>query len=143
METEEARGGAALSLERLAYRKCVKAAFPIHDYDELRDLSDDWLQYVQLPSDQPFDEIKNYFGERVALYFALLAHYTKYLTYASVAGLMAWAWAALEQNVNAWGVACFGLARTTASRRFLRGARSRSLLDFGARDRPRPGPASA
>lgn len=35
-----------------------------------------WLQYVRTPWNEPTDDIKNYFGEKIGLYFLWLGHYT-------------------------------------------------------------------
>ncbi|KAJ8612854.1 hypothetical protein CTAYLR_002025 [Chrysophaeum taylorii] len=118
IETEQAQGGAALSIAKLKRAKCVVAAFPLHDHDELFELEQQWLRYWQLPNNQPFDTMAAYFGERLTLYFAWVAHYTTYLSYAAGAGFVAWVWSAAERSSNAVGVALFALFATVWSTSF-------------------------
>jgi len=37
---------------------------------------------------QPLDDVRNYFGESVAVYFAWLGHYTKWLIYSTIVGII-------------------------------------------------------
>lgn len=118
VETEAARGGAALSITKLKRSKCVVDAFPLHDHDRLFELQKKWLKYWQLPNAQPFDDIAAYFGERLALYFVWVAHYTTYLSYVAIAGFVAWIWSAIEASSDALGVALFALFATIWSTTF-------------------------
>ncbi|KAJ8600325.1 hypothetical protein CTAYLR_000638 [Chrysophaeum taylorii] len=83
--------GAGLPLEKLLSRGVLKAAFPLHDYSELRTLERRWLVYWQWPWDQPVDKIKDYFGEKIGFYFLFLSHYTTFLMYSSIVGIVVYA----------------------------------------------------
>ncbi|KAK4471273.1 hypothetical protein MN116_004716 [Schistosoma mekongi] len=62
--------------------------FPLHEQDELDKLTNIWIRrWIVL---QPLDEIKEYFGIKVALYFAWLGHYTYSLIFPAIVGLMVW-----------------------------------------------------
>ncbi|CAH8550097.1 unnamed protein product [Schistosoma curassoni] len=62
--------------------------FPLHEPSELNKLTSIWIRrWVVL---QPLDEIKEYFGTKVAFYFAWLGHYTYSLIFPSVVGLAVW-----------------------------------------------------
>lgn len=76
--------GAGLHLDKMVHQGCLAAAFALHDYNELVDLQEKWLVLWQWPSQQPFDDIKNYFGEKLGLYYVFLGHYTNYLGYPAV-----------------------------------------------------------
>lgn len=71
------------------------AFYPLHDHVELKTLEEKWLRLCAAPWNQPTDDIKDYFGEKIALYFLWLGHYTTWLmgacfmsviAYISVAG---------------------------------------------------------
>ncbi|CAG8717404.1 44624_t:CDS:10, partial [Gigaspora margarita] len=48
-------------------------------------LFDNWVKSF---SRQPIEEIRDYFGEKVALYFSWLGHYTTWLAISSIAGIL-------------------------------------------------------
>nr|XP_023025137.1 anoctamin-10-like [Leptinotarsa decemlineata] len=52
----------------------VRKSYPLHDEETLKKLGKKW--YMTVFSKQPFEEIRLYFGESVALYFTFLGFYT-------------------------------------------------------------------
>ena len=71
------------------------AAYPLHegkvnaDYRSPRmQLIQNWASIKMAFHHQPLDEIKNYFGVKIALYFAWLGFYTSMLIPASVVGVL-------------------------------------------------------
>lgn len=92
-------GGAFLDVYRLMKSECLLAFFPLHDFVELRELEEKWIRFVQAPWRQNVDLVKDYFGEKIGLYFLWLGHYTTCLIYASAAGIIAWLFIA-GQNGN-------------------------------------------
>jgi len=63
----------------------------------------------QWPWEQPLDDIRAYLGEKVALYFQFLGHYTTWLLPLSVMGFAVFLDVAAEGNVNAPSVPFFAL----------------------------------
>ena len=59
----------------------------IHDQDDLKDLRHKWVASTR---NQPLDTICNYFGVKLALYFAWLGYYTKALIIPAIIGLLIW-----------------------------------------------------
>ncbi|CAN0540169.1 unnamed protein product, partial [Laminaria digitata] len=46
-----------------------------------------WLQYFRVPWKEPTDDIKDYFGEKIGLYFLWLGHYTTWCVRSGWVGL--------------------------------------------------------
>ncbi|KAJ1472973.1 calcium-activated chloride channel-domain-containing protein [Baffinella frigidus] len=68
----------------------VESMFPLHNEASIAEVwrSKEWgIMAV------PVDEIRSYFGERVAWYFAFLSFYTRHALYPGVAGFLVWGWA--------------------------------------------------
>ncbi|NWX35475.1 ANO9 protein, partial [Notiomystis cincta] len=75
-------------LHDLMKKKVFEAAFPLHKKEEIREiLKEKWARWGVIFKKQPIEEIRCYFGEKVALYFAWLGWYTYLLVFAAVAGL--------------------------------------------------------
>lgn len=83
-------GGCQMDTLKLIKDKNILGFFPIHDLVELRELEEKWLRFCQPPWKQHVDSVKDYYGEKIGLYFAWLGHYTTWLIPAAVFGLIAW-----------------------------------------------------
>ncbi|KAJ8915650.1 hypothetical protein NQ315_003434 [Exocentrus adspersus] len=83
----------SFGIERLLDDNVYVAAYPLHDGDLRIPGSTRNLLYTQWASlrkwyrYQPLDYVKEYFGVKIALYFAWLGYYTHILTPAAVVGL--------------------------------------------------------
>lgn len=91
-------GGCYLDTSFLLKEECILGYFPLHDIVELRLLQSKWLTVFSAPYNQPYDMIRNYFGEKISLYFLWVGRYTTWLISASVFGFAAWVNVAAEQN---------------------------------------------
>lgn len=100
--------GAGLKLGEMIDKKVILAAMPLHDYDDLKLLQRKWLKLFAYPWHQPIgtlrppylelgtlmyymvykDDVKDYFGERVGLYFLYLQHYVTLLIIPGILGLI-------------------------------------------------------
>ncbi len=110
MTAKQSDGGCNLDIVRLLKEKCLLAFIPLHDIVEKRNLQHMWLMYNQAPWNQPVEDVKNYFGEKVGLYFLWLGHYTTWLLPASIVGVAAWLDVALRGgNPNTPSIAAFAV----------------------------------
>ena len=81
-------GGCDISMRKKLANKEVLGFFPLHNMKKRHELNELWLgNRWQMPQHQPFDLIKNYFGEKIGLYFKFLGHYTNWLLIPGLIGL--------------------------------------------------------
>lgn len=99
---------------RHALRKgSIAAWFPLHDKTRLEILERDWTwNWGRLPWNQPYDEIRSYFGEKIALYFCFTGHYVFWLLFPALIGLIPFGFAAnshfAEEAYDSWVHGVFG-----------------------------------
>lgn len=88
LETPRNANGCGISLRKMTFgkRSVCLAQFPLHSFQQLTELKRDWLLLLAWPMSQPFDKIRDYFGEKIGLYFLWLGTYTSWLISASVIG---------------------------------------------------------
>lgn len=84
LQAKTDESGAGLNLALMLQKPTPKqpallGAFPLHEYEALKRLQQRWLNLLGAPWTQPIDEVKDYFGERIGLYFLYLQHYTAHL----------------------------------------------------------------
>lgn len=94
-------GGAGIPLERLEHQKVITSHFPLHIGYELLMLQEEVMNMFGLPWNYPFDLIRDYFGEKVGLYFVWLCHYTSWLFPASIMGIIVWVDVVAESTYSA------------------------------------------
>ncbi|VUZ51519.1 unnamed protein product [Hymenolepis diminuta] len=66
----------------------IASIFPLHDREALMDLQQSWVR--GFTHRQPLDAVAEYFGVKIALYFAWLGHYTTFLLAPAIFGLFSW-----------------------------------------------------
>eukprot|EP00752_Nemacystus_decipiens_P016452 g14707.t1 len=81
-------GGAGLPVDKLKLQGKIIACFPKHFKQNKFRLRQNWLVAKQWPWDAPYDQIKDYYGEKIGLYFHFLGHLTTWLIPLGVAGLV-------------------------------------------------------
>ncbi|KAH8409217.1 hypothetical protein KR009_010799, partial [Drosophila setifemur] len=77
-----------LGIEKLVQDGIYTCAYTLHDKDDRDRLLKEWANVTKWKNLQPLDQIKDYFGAKVALYFAWLGFYTQMLIPISVLGLL-------------------------------------------------------
>nr|XP_055157137.1 anoctamin-9 isoform X3 [Nyctereutes procyonoides] len=74
------------TLDNLVKSGVFETRFVLHKGQD--DLRKEWAQWRRVLRPQPIDDIRDYFGEKVALYFAWLGWYTYMLVPAAAVGLL-------------------------------------------------------
>lgn len=98
-------GGAGLRLESLFRRNIINKYFPMHHRAKRRNLLENWANWRKAFTKQPIEDIRNYFGEEIGLYFAWLGFFTKWLWIASVVGLVCFIlWLISKLRQESWGL---------------------------------------
>ncbi|KAJ8021915.1 Anoctamin-7 [Holothuria leucospilota] len=94
------RKRAEVGIDRLLEEDVFQAAFPLHDgpeeYEGIQEekmnrrqvLRKYWARWGAWYKYQPLDHIREYFGEKTAIYFAWLGMYTAWLLPASIIGIL-------------------------------------------------------
>ncbi|XP_041074849.1 anoctamin-9-like isoform X2 [Polyodon spathula] len=75
-------------LHALLKEKVFEAAFPLHEEREQKELIKKWARWTACFKTQPINEVRMYFGEKVALYFLWLGWYTYMLVPVAVIGVV-------------------------------------------------------
>ena len=79
----------------------ILAYYPLHVPGRVQQLSACWLPWRVMPWEQPIDMIRDYFGEKIGMYFEFLGHYTTWLLPLSIVGK--WSGTHLEIIYDKWG----------------------------------------
>ncbi|XP_065660180.1 anoctamin-4 isoform X5 [Hydra vulgaris] len=93
------KGELDLGIDNLQARGIFLDIYPLHrgpvktnpkdiPINDRQYLQEDWASIRRVFKYQPIEAIRNYFGEKVALYFAWLGFYTSFLVPASIVGLL-------------------------------------------------------
>lgn len=80
--------GAGLNIGEMAAKFVTLGQFPITNPEDLNNLQKHWLKLWQWPWDQPLDEVRDYFGERIGFYFLYLQHYCTALLGPAILGVV-------------------------------------------------------
>jgi anoctamin-10/anoctamin-7 len=98
-----------MNLSQLVSNDCILGAFPLHNNKEKVMLEKKWLRAHQLPWNQPIWDVKSYFGEKVALYFAFIGHLNSWLMAAAVFGLIVYVDMAVQSSYFVGSQFWFGI----------------------------------
>jgi hypothetical protein len=86
LEADVERGGCGLKMDKLNKGGVITRLFPLHVHKKRKELVREWAKPGNWKKAQPLNNIRNYFGEEITLYFAWLGFYTQWLWYATIAG---------------------------------------------------------
>lgn len=74
-------------MKKLISEEVYSTAYPVHDESKRNHLLSEWARYCTCKN-QPIDTIKEYFGVKMALYFAWLGFYTNMLIAVAIFGIV-------------------------------------------------------
>ncbi|KAL0966671.1 hypothetical protein UPYG_G00298140 [Umbra pygmaea] len=83
-------------IPELVARGVISQVFPLHEHRILTQLMTSWVQAVC--EKQPLDDICDYFGVKISMYFAWLGFYTNSMLYPAVIGFLLWILAEADQT---------------------------------------------
>ncbi|XP_047373447.1 anoctamin-5 isoform X2 [Sciurus carolinensis] len=105
-------GKKRFGIERLLTSNTYSSAYPLHDgqywkpaeppntVNERYSLYQNWARFSYFYKEQPLDLIKDYFGEKIGIYFVFLGYYTEMLLIAAVVGLACLIYGILSMDAN-------------------------------------------
>ena len=89
IQAKSLAGGLEIDGKKLKKDKVITALFPVHDPHEVDFLSKNWFpDLFKCRIYQPLDRIKDYFGAKIALYFAFLEYFNLCLIPTALVGLV-------------------------------------------------------
>ena len=125
MEADPKKRGCNLQLKELLARGACLAIYPLHDDDELQTIQDRWLTPCDPPWAQPIVMVKDYFGEKVGMYFLFLGTYSTWLFYAAGIGVASFGLELLGGQYLTWATAACGICMSLWTTLFLECATAR------------------
>mmetsp|Transcript_8718 Transcript_8718/g.13019 ORF Transcript_8718/g.13019 Transcript_8718/m.13019 type:complete len:739 (+) Transcript_8718:66-2282(+) len=81
-------GGCNLRLEKMLANKQMLAMYPNHQKHKLKKIEAEWVKWYSIPWRANIDILKEYFGEKIALYFLFMTSYTRLLILPGILGLI-------------------------------------------------------
>ncbi|CAN9507320.1 unnamed protein product [Ophioblennius macclurei] len=88
------------NLKELMQKDVFETMFCPHERKKQKELQRKWARWSALFTGQPFNDVKLYFGEKIALYYLWLAWYTKLLVPAAALGVVVFLYGLAFFNTN-------------------------------------------
>jgi hypothetical protein len=82
-------GGCKLDINTMLLKGDILTLYPLHNERMKADILKKTSQWCSMPWSAPFNDIRNYFGEKWSLFYAFIGHQSKWLVIPSILGLMA------------------------------------------------------
>ncbi|KAM4708102.1 anoctamin-8 isoform 2-T2 [Discoglossus pictus] len=124
-------------IPELAARGVIQQVFPVHEQRILSRLMKSWVQAVC--ERQPLDEICDYFGVKIGMYFSWLGYYTSAMVYPALFGMMLWFFTESDQTSRDICCVVFALFNVVWATLFLEGWKRRGAelaYKWGTLDTP-------
>nr|XP_019935418.1 PREDICTED: anoctamin-9-like isoform X3 [Paralichthys olivaceus] len=88
------------NLKELLMKDVFETIFCLHERKKQKQLKREWARWSGLFTGQPVNDVKCYFGEKVALYYLWLGWYTKLLVPAAAVGVVVFLYGLAFFNTN-------------------------------------------
>jgi len=85
--TSKDKDCAGINVGSLLHKDELKSYFPLHEDRKLRDLAESKWDWVWMSTDHA-NRVREYFGDKVALYYVFMAFYCRWLVIPAVVGLV-------------------------------------------------------
>lgn len=85
LESRMPDGGENLKIRRYIKNGWLLACYPLHNRKATEHLETQWTRFPR--KSQPLNEVKEYFGEKIALYFTFMQHFTNFLSLPAFIGV--------------------------------------------------------
>jgi hypothetical protein len=82
------QGGCGLEISKMLFKKTLLSMFPLHDRLISDQIIHNSCKLCVAPWNAPFDDIREYFGEKLTLYYVFIGHYSRWLTIPALVGLV-------------------------------------------------------
>jgi anoctamin-10/anoctamin-7 len=146
INSKSMHGGCGIQVAECIEHGCMKGFFSLHDTEEKELLRDYWLRFDYLAGGMPFEMIRDYFGEKITMYYVWLAHYMNWLLVASAIGIAVQAFVYSEETPDASVVPYYGIVMCVWSTLYIESWKRRNstvamewgMTDYESREQDRP-----
>ncbi len=87
IKAPKSQKGCDIEINKLILENHIAAFYPLHNPGFQKEIMDNVTPMASLPWSYDFTKIKDYFGEKIALYFQFTGHYTLWLVPVSLIGI--------------------------------------------------------
>ncbi|CAF3930436.1 unnamed protein product [Rotaria sp. Silwood2] len=87
-------------IQRGLEKKLIRQVIPLHNKEQLNRLRETWVWPKNIFKSQPIENIRQYFGVKIALYFCWLSFYTKALCLPALYGIFIWYYSGQSQELD-------------------------------------------
>jgi hypothetical protein len=87
LESPKRDGGCSLELSQYLHKKQMLAFFPLHDKPTARAIQHKCWEKDVFPWAIPVEDVREYYGEKIALYNVFVGHYSYWLVGPAIVGL--------------------------------------------------------
>lgn len=87
LKASSVEGGCDIQLTQLLHNNSILAFYPLHNRTLAAEIHDQIDGILVSPMRFPFDSLKEYFGEKVTLFFVYIGHYSEFLFWPGIIGI--------------------------------------------------------